>query len=245
MSAFAPSTSRPRDPQLSARFAIASLIVSAAVAAVAALAISITIGGSDEPVIVILADRVDLPSGALALQRVSAIVSAVTYLTWLMWQYRVHANAKQLTPDRVKTSPAWGVLCWFVPFVNLVKPYLVIREISRAGSPRGRGPGARLTPWWWACWLGGYTTAMAAIASLVIDVIEVLNLQPDTQRASVAFSERTMLLFLAAEILVATAALLGAVIVRAITAAQTASIDAESREPDRIVLPPPARPDLV
>jgi hypothetical protein len=59
-------------------------------------------------------------------------------------------------------SPAWAVGLFFFPFLNLVSPYLVVREIWKAsGFAAGRStgdswrssPSSLLIPFWWATYL--------------------------------------------------------------------------------------------
>lgn len=79
-----------------------------------------------------------------------------TGIVWLVWQFRVRTNLAALGATNLRYSPGWNVGLWFIPLVNLVMPYLAMREIDRAGEPR-TGDAARwaartrwLPPAWWS-----------------------------------------------------------------------------------------------
>jgi hypothetical protein len=77
----------------------------------------------------------------------------------LTWLYRARCNVDALglglvTPQHHR--PAWVIACWFVPVVNLLAPYFVVRDIVRAGALRddgSRSSMAALVLPWWALWL--------------------------------------------------------------------------------------------
>lgn len=135
--AFQPSGARYRDPRLTARFAIGGLLASAVYTGIAATVIAARLVADVPFTITITGPTMELPAGLQAFQRISPVVSLVTHTTWLVWQYRGHTDARVIAAETAPTSPAWGVLCWFVPFLNFVKPFQVVREIQHASVPRG------------------------------------------------------------------------------------------------------------
>jgi hypothetical protein len=61
-----------------------------------------------------------------------------------IWMHRVYGNLPALGEQGMQWSPAWAAGGWFIPFVNLVVPYLVIREVwSCFGDARPLPQ-----PWW-------------------------------------------------------------------------------------------------
>ena len=79
-----------------------------------------------------------------------------TALAWLLWQYRAHANLRALGVANLSYSPGWAAGWWFVPFANIVLPYLTVRELWKASGPdagaiewKARG-GAAIVGLWWA-----------------------------------------------------------------------------------------------
>jgi Domain of unknown function (DUF4328) len=86
------------------------------------------------------------------------VVLLTTGLFFLIWQHRVHRNLPALGAAHLRFSPGWAVGWWFVPLMNLVRPYQAIKELWRASDPDvdPLDPGAWRTtpttpvlPWWW------------------------------------------------------------------------------------------------
>jgi len=77
-------------------------------------------------------------------------------ILWLIWQHRSHTNLRALGAANLKYSPGWAVGWWFVPFANVVMPYLTMRELWKASDPEAGSVDwmvRRATPilgLWWA-----------------------------------------------------------------------------------------------
>jgi hypothetical protein len=99
----------------------------------------------------------DSKDAGLAIDAWIIIVIAVTAIPWLLWQYRAHANLRALGVSGLKYSPGWAVGWWFIPFANIVLPFLVMRELWKASDPEASSldwMARRATPLlglWWAC----------------------------------------------------------------------------------------------
>ncbi len=90
------------------------------------------------------------------------LVYWTTAISFLAWIHRAHRNLSALGVGGLKYSPMWAVGCFFVPIMNLFRPYQVMREIWRASDPGGKAyhdswcpkSGApALMGWWWGSWL--------------------------------------------------------------------------------------------
>ena len=99
-----------------------------------------------------LQDSKDLGLGVEAWVAISIGIAAIP---WLLWQFRAHANLRALGVSGLKYSPGWAVGWWFVPFANIVVPFLVMRELWKASDPDassldwiGRRATALLGLWW-------------------------------------------------------------------------------------------------
>jgi hypothetical protein len=84
------------------------------------------------------------------------IATAVVYLVWLN---RVSKNLAPLGVSNQSYSPGWAVGCWFVPFLNLVRPFQVVREIWQRSDPAidtsiSVGSSTPMIGWWWGLWVG-------------------------------------------------------------------------------------------
>jgi hypothetical protein len=80
-------------------------------------------------------------------------------IVWLIWQHRAQSNLRALGAAGVKYTPGWAVGWWFIPFANVVLPFLTVRELWRASDPESGSTewlARRTTPLlglWWAGWL--------------------------------------------------------------------------------------------
>ncbi len=85
------------------------------------------------------------------------IISAVTFIQWFRRAYyNLHSLANDLT-----YSEGWAAGSWFVPIVNLFRPYQIMKELyqvtkellakkeDRFGSNLPIG----LLGWWWTLWI--------------------------------------------------------------------------------------------
>lgn len=87
------------------------------------------------------------------LQLVLTIGFAITYF---FWKYRVNANTWAMGARGMKVTPGWAVGWYFVPFMNLVRPYQTMQEIwksSASPSDWQRQPGSSLVGFWWFFYL--------------------------------------------------------------------------------------------
>src|SRR5688572_9717366 len=56
-------------------------------------------------------------------------------VVFLVWMRRSYINLKALGVRGLEYSPGWAVGCWFIPFVNLVRPYTIMKEIWTRSDP--------------------------------------------------------------------------------------------------------------
>ncbi len=72
------------------------------------------------------------------------------------WIYRASANAHAIS-DEMTITPGWAVGSYFIPILNLFRPYQAMREIWLASHFRGNwhaesSPGLLIV--WWSLWIG-------------------------------------------------------------------------------------------
>lgn len=77
-----------------------------------------------------------------------------------MFMYRANANVRACGAVGLDFTPGWAGGWWFVPIMNLFKPYQAMKEIHQAShEPVDRAWRKHSTPVylpaWWACWLIG------------------------------------------------------------------------------------------
>ncbi|HEX8069739.1 MAG TPA: DUF4328 domain-containing protein [Pyrinomonadaceae bacterium] len=104
----------------------------------------------------------ELLQGLIVLLHVPVFIATV--VAFLMWLHRAHSNLRPLGAQRLEYTPGWAVGYFFIPFLNLVRPYQAVREVWRWSKPGDEGAGveglsftvatgAPLIGWWWAFWL--------------------------------------------------------------------------------------------
>jgi len=95
---------------------------------------------------------------------IQLMMFVATAICFLIWIHRAHKNLPALGVAHLEYSPVWAVGGFFVPFLNLVRPFQVVREIWKASDPDvdfsipHSWQYAASTPvigFWWAAWLIG------------------------------------------------------------------------------------------
>jgi len=165
--------------------------------------------------------------GILALLQMPVyLATSILFLVWLNLSYK---NLYALRPSFLKFSSGWAVGYWFIPFLNLWKPFQVVREVwwesdpeipqdqmflteSLHGAPTYMGV-------WWAFWLG--SNIANNIAGRMFDLEGAGN----TAAAGVVFVVNAILSI--------TAAILAIMVVRDITSRQAARSIAVGSMEDR------------
>jgi len=93
---------------------------------------------------------------------VQFIVCVATVVLFLRWISRAYRNLGALSSRKLSFTPGWAIGAWFVPFLNLVRPFQIVREtwwISSAPSDAERSAPAfspsapAVIKWWWAVYL--------------------------------------------------------------------------------------------
>jgi hypothetical protein len=88
----------------------------------------------------------------------AAIIATIVVVC--MWMYRAHANLRALGVRDLDYTSGWAAGAWFVPFLNLVRPFRIMKEIWKGSEGTYEDPARwKLAPvpsfigWWWATWL--------------------------------------------------------------------------------------------
>src|SRR5262245_43754329 len=63
------------------------------------------------------------------------IVLITTIIVFLVWEHRANSNLRPLGVLDPEFSSRWAVGSWFVPFLNLVVPFQIVRYIWRKSHP--------------------------------------------------------------------------------------------------------------
>lgn len=87
------------------------------------------------------------------------LLFGATAVCWLVWLHRAYGNLVLMGTRKSQYTPAWAVGWWFVPFMNLVRPYQIIKDLllrSAGGNglesvKESERPG--ILVWWWGVYI--------------------------------------------------------------------------------------------
>ena len=105
-----------------------------------------------------------------ALKVIALVVTAVAFLRWLSRSYK-NLPAFGVTPS---FTPAWAIGAWFVPLLNFVRPYQIVKELWVMNQPT---QDSALVGWWWAAWIiwGFIGRALFGLTRGAEQLSEILN----------------------------------------------------------------------
>ncbi len=115
-----------------------------------------------------------------AIAGITLIVYVCLIIAFCTWVYRASKNLGALNAAGQRFSPGWSVGWWFVPIMNLFRPYQVMREIWRGSDPRVTDqdpsawqyvPPSPILGWWWGIWIVSNLIAIGVSRVLTSDDI--------------------------------------------------------------------------
>jgi hypothetical protein len=88
------------------------------------------------------------------------------FVAALRWIYLANSNARALGAQDMMVSPGWAVGWFFVPLMNLVMPFMMMRELWKASAKPSDwqlepAPAAILL--WWVLWVASAITSLIAL----------------------------------------------------------------------------------
>jgi hypothetical protein len=100
-------------------------------------------------------------------------IALLSTILSLIWTYRAAVNVRVLGANGLQFSPGWAVAVYFIPLVNLVAPFLVLREIAKASVDAKRWStqraGALVYLWWPLIIVSGILSQLSIGAMLNLD----------------------------------------------------------------------------
>lgn len=140
-----------------------------------------------------------------------------TAIVFIVWTHRAYKNVDSLGGMR-SMGPGWAIGCWFVPFLNFVRPYQVVRECHSAAVADDDPVTTVNAPlWlnaWWALWIGN--NIFGNVVFRLDEPAEISGYITNTK------------LYIASDITSMIAATAAIIVVRKVTRAQT---EAGQRQP--------------
>jgi hypothetical protein len=144
------------------------------------------------------------------------LVYLTTAIVFLWWMARCYRNLPAISSWPRRWGTGWAVGSWFVPFLNLVRPYKIVREAwwvsahpDEAETPGASPRGTAVMAWWWA-----FHILMDVLGNIVFR----LSMSADTPSELVVFSY----VGIAADAVSIVAAIFALAVVNVVTSAQTA-----------------------
>ncbi|MFD3456367.1 DUF4328 domain-containing protein [Streptomyces sp. NPDC058691] len=91
----------------------------------------------------------------------AVVVSVVLFIAWLMSMRRI---ADEVWPEGQRRNPAWLILGWLIPVVNLFVPKMFVNDLWAGGlQARSRKRGHPLLTLWWIAVLVAFGTSGATL----------------------------------------------------------------------------------
>jgi Domain of unknown function (DUF4328) len=89
---------------------------------------------------------------------VSPFLFLIQIILFCFWIHRANSNARALGAERMSFTPGWSVGWFFVPIMNIFRPYQVVREIWNSSGPSADSGGNDVSApivikVWWGLWL--------------------------------------------------------------------------------------------
>jgi Domain of unknown function (DUF4328) len=93
--------------------------------------------------------------------RITAVITAlVTMAIWIAWFHLVYSNLRYIGTGKTECRPGWAIGYWFLPLLNLFRPFQLAREVwirSSIANSQESVDEFRTPPilgwWWFACFV--------------------------------------------------------------------------------------------
>lgn len=144
-------------------------------------------------------------------------IAAIAFILMLFWTFQAHRNLAALGADVVRFS-SWTVLWWFVPIMQLFRPYQLVSEIWRSSDPAGAREGphrprpTRAILRWWGALL---------VVSLVLEYGWLLSVGIFPQRFNALESFEVLSVIIVQEVLLGLLCFFTALVMLTIDGMQT------------------------
>ncbi|MBF6173914.1 DUF4328 domain-containing protein [Nocardia blacklockiae] len=171
--------------------------------------------------------RLDAARPWLAITSVGMIFQAIAGVLFVVWLYRARGNAAVLSPARHRLSRVWSVI-GFLPILNLVIPPIVLDDVQRAVHPdtpvapvrpRANRTTALVVLWW----------SLFVVGSLLLAILSLTMATVGTEPADAGRFGGAVLVFLAAVVVIGTAAVLLAILLRRVQRWEAARVPQATR----------------
>jgi hypothetical protein len=100
------------------------------------------------------AEANDARQGLIGILYLAVVVA--TGFTFLKWIYRANLNCRGFGASDMEFTPGWSIGYYFIPIMNLFRPFQVMKEIWNVSRDPVNWKAHRSSPllgWWWALWI--------------------------------------------------------------------------------------------
>lgn len=122
-----------------------------------------------------------------AIGSLQVLALVVTGIVWLRWLHRAYSNLALVGTKKSQYTPGWAVGYWFIPFINLVRPYQIVVELwlrsehANVAESIKDLPRPSIVSWWWGAYLvsgfsGRAFATLARNATSIDELLQVTNL---------------------------------------------------------------------
>ena len=101
---------------------------------------------------------------------VQLVLYALTVVVFGCWIVRANRNVRASGAKGLRFTPGWAVGYFFVPILNLWKPYQAMMDLWRASHDPASWPTAptsAILPTWWALWVLSNTLGHASFRAML------------------------------------------------------------------------------
>ena len=160
--------------------------------------------GVDRPMNFTVVDSVDTIYFSLgALFLFGLIACGITFIRWFR---RAYYNLK-LLPYRTRHGDGWAAGSWFVPILNLFRPYSMIKELFEGSSHMLRKDPAveelpresRIARIWWGAWVC-FSVLSRVFSKMDGDLNTVAGMQASFERDAILYVVGAIAAWLAARV---------------------------------------------
>ena len=92
-----------------------------------------------------------------AIAYVNIAVYIVCIVLFILWFRRAYNNLHLSERARIKYVEGWAAGAWFVPFLNLGRPYVIMHEIWKKTQEATHNlityKSSKIIGWWWVIWI--------------------------------------------------------------------------------------------
>lgn len=106
----------------------------------------------------------------------------LTAILFSVWFYRVYRNLAALGVQGLDSTPGWAVAYFYIPVVNLYRPYNAAKEIWQGSVPTSEPQHPKawqdqkaspLVGWWWGFWI--ISTVLGRLSNRISSDVESLS----------------------------------------------------------------------